>query len=170
MRDPCEQIFDEEHRELLAFEEDTVLFPLEEGVSISNHVNTYTKLLTDLANVDVVIEEENKAFILLSSILNKGYETFVVTLINGRTSLSYSDVTTTLVNLELIRKDKEYFGGTLVKALTVRGRSQNQRGEHRGSSKSKSRYDNRSLTREQYAFCKLVIGRKIVSSLKIRTS
>jgi len=36
----------------------------------------------------------------------------------------------------------------------VRGRSPNQRGENRGRSKSRSRYSNRSLTRDQCAFCK----------------
>ena len=59
-------------------------------------MNTYTKLLADLVNVDVVIKEKDKALILLSSLPNEGYETFVLTLMNERTSLSYSEVTTTL--------------------------------------------------------------------------
>jgi len=129
--DPCEQIFDEEHRESLAFERETVSFPVEEGGSISDHINTYTKLLADLANVNVVIDEENKALILLNSLPDEGYETFVCTLINGRTSLSYSEVTTALVNLELRRKDKEFLGGTSTETLTVRERSLNQRGGYR---------------------------------------
>jgi len=44
--------------------------------------------------VDGVIDDEDKALILLSSLPDEGYETFVPTLINGRTSLSYSEVTT----------------------------------------------------------------------------
>jgi len=143
MWDPCEQILDEERRESLAFEKETVSFPIEEGVSISDHINTYTKLLADLANIDVVIDEEDKALILLSSLPD-----------NGRTSLSYSEVTTTLVNLGLRRKDKKSFGSTSVEALTVRGRSPNQRGEYRGRSKSRSRYGNHSLTYDQCTFCK----------------
>jgi len=99
--DPCEQIFEEERRESLAFEKETVSFLVEKGVSISGHINTYTKLLADLANVDVVIEEEDKALILLSSLLDEGYETFVITLINGRTSLKYSEVTTAIVKIKL---------------------------------------------------------------------
>jgi len=47
------------------------------------------------------------SLILLSSLLDEGYETFMLILINGRTSLSYKEVTTALVNLELRRKDKE---------------------------------------------------------------
>ena len=65
------------------------------------------KPLADLANLDVVIEDEDKALILLSSLPDEGYEIFVLTLINGRTPLSYSEVITALVNLELRRKDKE---------------------------------------------------------------
>ena len=54
-----------------------------------------------------MIDEEVKAFILLRSHLDEGYETFVLTLINGRTSFSYKEVTTALVNLELRKKDKK---------------------------------------------------------------
>ena len=74
--------------------------------SISDHINTYTKLLVDLANVDVVIEEEDKVLILLSSLLDEGYETFVLTSINGRTSFSYAMITMALVNLELREKTR----------------------------------------------------------------
>ena len=47
-------------------------------------MNNYTKLLTDLVNVDVDIEEENKALILLNSLLDKEYETFILILINEK--------------------------------------------------------------------------------------
>ena len=57
--------------------------------------------------MDVVIEDEDKALILLSSLPDEGNETFVLTLINGRTSFSYNEITAALVNLELRRKDKE---------------------------------------------------------------
>jgi len=48
-------------------------------------MNNYTKLLTELVNVDVSIEEEDKALILLNSRPDEEYETFVLTLINGNT-------------------------------------------------------------------------------------
>ena len=70
-----------------ALEKKTILFPIEEGVSISDHINNYTKLLADFANVDVVIDDEDKTLILLSFLPDEGYETFALTLINGRTSL-----------------------------------------------------------------------------------
>ena len=51
-------------------------FQVKRGILISEYMNNYTKLLVDLANVDVVIEEEDNALILLSSLLDKDYETF----------------------------------------------------------------------------------------------
>ena len=54
-----------------------------------------------------MIEDEDKALILLSSISDKGYETFLLTLINRRIPLRYSEVITALVNRELRRKDKK---------------------------------------------------------------
>ena len=50
-------------------------------------MNNYTKLLADLANVDEVIMDEDKALILLSSLPDEEYETFVLTLINEHSSI-----------------------------------------------------------------------------------
>jgi len=47
-------------------------------------MNDYIKFLIDLINVDVDIEEEDKALILLNSLPDEEYETFVLTLINGK--------------------------------------------------------------------------------------
>jgi len=69
-------------------------------------MNYYTKLLTDLVNVDVNIEKEDKELILLNSLPDEEYETFVLTLINGRQSLNYNDVSAALINYEVRRKDK----------------------------------------------------------------
>jgi len=96
-------------------------FQLKRGTSISDHINIYTKLLTNLANLNVVIEDEDKSLILLSFFTDEGYETFVLTLINGKTSLSYSEVTIALMNFELKRKDNECFtSDTSAKVLTAR--------------------------------------------------
>ena len=106
-------------------------FQLKGEISISDHINNYTKLLANLANLDVVIEYEYKALILLSSLPDERYETFVLTLINVRTSLSYSEMTTALVNLELRRKDKECStSDTSAEVWAARGSSPNRRREN----------------------------------------
>ena len=84
-------------------------FQLKKKISIGDHINNYTKLLTDLANVDEVIKDEDKALNFLSSLPGEEYETFVLTLINSKSSLNNNDVSATLVNHEVRRKDKESF-------------------------------------------------------------
>ena len=80
-------------------------------------MNKYTKLLTDLANVDVKIEEEDKALILLNSLPDEEYATFTLTLINGKQTLNYSDVSAALVNYEVRRQDKLFFLGYISRGV-----------------------------------------------------
>jgi len=72
-------------------------------------MNDYAKLLTDLVDVNVKIEEEDKALILPNSLPDEEYETFVLTLINGKYLLNYNDVSAALVNYEVRKKDKQSF-------------------------------------------------------------
>jgi len=87
----------------------------------------------------VDIEEEDNAVILLSSLPDEEYETFVLTLINGRQSLNYNDVSAALVNYEVRKKDKQSSSSsTSAEVLVVRGRGSNQKGKGiRGRSKSR---------------------------------
>jgi len=129
-------------------------FQIQIGCSINEHLNRYRKLLTDLVNVDVEIDEEDKAVILLNSLPREEYETFTLTLINGRKSLNYSEVSAALVSYEARRQDRlSTSGNTTAEALTVRGRSSNRKGrDFQGSSKSRSGF--RDLKRNQCAWCK----------------
>ena len=63
-------------------------FQMQRGCSINEHLNRYTRLLTDLLNVDMETNEEDKAVILLNSLPRKKYETFTLKLINRRKSLN----------------------------------------------------------------------------------
>ena len=47
-------------------------------------MNNYTKIFANLVNVEVMIEEEEKVLILLGSLPNEDYETFVLSLINSK--------------------------------------------------------------------------------------
>ena len=53
-----------------------------------------------------MIKDEDKALILLNSPPNEEYETFVLILINDKSSLSYNDVSAALVNQEVRNKNK----------------------------------------------------------------
>jgi len=62
------KISDEQYRVSTTSKEEALSLSLEEGLSIAEHMNNYIKFLTDLVNVDVNIEEEDKALILLNSL------------------------------------------------------------------------------------------------------
>ena len=80
--------------------------------------------------MDVKIEEEDKPLILLNSLPEQEYETFILTLINGKQTLNYNDVSVALVNSEVRRKDKySSSNGTSAEVLMVRGRCSNQKGK-----------------------------------------
>ena len=60
----------------------------------------------------------------------EGYETFVLTLINEKQSFNYNDMSATLVNYEVRRKEKQSSSNsTLAEALVVRSRGSNQKGK-----------------------------------------
>ena len=102
-------------------------FQLKKGIPIGEHMNNYTKLLADLANVDELIKNEDNALILLSSLLDDEYKIFILILINDKSSLSYDEVLSALVNHKLRRKDKESFSSKSTEVLTVRGRRSNRK-------------------------------------------
>ena len=73
--------------------------------------------------MDVKIDEEDKAVILLNYLPEKEYETFTLTLINDRQSLNYNEVYAVFVNYEVRRQDRlSSSTSTTAEALAVRGR------------------------------------------------
>ena len=70
-------------------------------------MNSYTKLLTDLVNVDMEIDKEDKAVILLNSLPEEEYKTFTLILINERKLINYNEVSAALMNYEVRRHDSE---------------------------------------------------------------
>lgn len=59
---------------------------MEEGRDLRRHVDDFNKVILDLKNIDIKIEEEDHAILLLSS-LPKTYEHFVDTMLYGKESL-----------------------------------------------------------------------------------
>ncbi|GJU42490.1 hypothetical protein Tco_1195447 [Tanacetum coccineum] len=71
------------------------------GTKLDDHIDEFNKLILDLANIDIEIEDEDQAFMLTSS-----YENFVETLLYGRESLTMEDVLVTLKTRELKKRTK----------------------------------------------------------------
>ena len=130
------------------------LFRMQRGSTVNEHINRYTKLLTDLMNVDVKVEEEDKAVILLNSLPPEEYETFTMTFINGRHTLVYDEVSSALMSYET-RKNERHSGqsSSVAEALEVRSRSSSRKGREMGG-RSKSRPGFKDLKRNQCIFCR----------------
>ena len=142
-------------------------FQLKRELFIDEHMNNYMKLLADLINVDVEVEEDDEAVIFLNSLPYKEYGTFVLNLINGKQTLNYSDVSAALINYEARWKDKQSSSnGTSTEALTVRGKGSNRKGKGERE-RSKSRSNFRDLKKNQCALCKK-LGYWKIDCLKIK--
>jgi hypothetical protein len=96
-----------------------------EGISMPEHLNNLNKILADLQNLDVNIDDEDKAVVLINS-LPDTYEHLATTLMYGKDSLKFDDVSNALTNDEYRRKDKQAHSSEISGisgALTVRSRS-----------------------------------------------
>ncbi|KAH9650271.1 hypothetical protein KPL70_026312 [Citrus sinensis] len=65
-------------------------FSMKEGVAIKDHLDEFNKLILDIENVNIDLEEEDRALIMLSS-LPDSFEHFVDTLLYGRQTLTLKD-------------------------------------------------------------------------------
>ncbi|GKB43117.1 retrovirus-related pol polyprotein from transposon TNT 1-94 [Tanacetum coccineum] len=88
------------------------------GKKLSEHIDEFNKLIGDLANIEVDIDDEDQALMLLTS-LPSSYDNFVETLIYGRESLTLEDVLSSLNSRELKKRTNAKDDGD---GLYVRGR------------------------------------------------
>ncbi|GJS59265.1 hypothetical protein Tco_0654049 [Tanacetum coccineum] len=96
------------------------------GTKLGDHIDEFNKLTLDLANIDIEIEDEDQALMLLTS-LSSSYENYVETLLYGRESLTMEDVLATLNSREL-KKRTEVTKEEAGDGLYVRGRSDHSEG------------------------------------------
>jgi len=130
-------------------------FQHKKGTFMNEHLNDFNKMIADLKNLDVEIDDEDKALLLLNSLPNT-YEHLVTILLYGKEKIKFIDVSNALVNNEYQNKDQIVHKESTSEALTIRGRTNPRRFRGRGRSRSKSRGESsnrRYLTKDEYAFC-----------------
>ncbi|BBG97689.1 DEAD/DEAH box RNA helicase family protein [Prunus dulcis] len=132
-------------------------FQYRSGISMHEHLNDYNKILADLANLDVIIPDEDKALCLLNS-LPDDYDHLTTTLLYGKSEVKLDEVSAALVNHEC-RKKEQKTQNSQTEALVARGRTEERKSGKRGKSRSKSR-GNFLLKMNVPFVAKRVIGRK----------
>lgn len=96
---------------------------MQEGTPLRDHLDKLNKILLDLRNIDVKVEDEDAALILLVS-LPESYENFVESFITGKDNLSLEDVRSALHS----REDRHQTTGSATEGqasgLFVKGKGQ----------------------------------------------
>ena len=72
---------------------------MQEGSDLAEHINIFTQLIDDLRKVDVKIDDEDRAIILLCS-LPGSYEHLVTTLTYGKYDVKLDKIVTALLGHE----------------------------------------------------------------------
>src|SRR3954465_2689939 len=76
---------------------------MKEGTPILQHLNLFNKIVSDLLALEVKLEEEDKALLLLCS-LPPSYDHLVTTIMYGNKTLELEDGRAVLINNEIMKK------------------------------------------------------------------
>ena len=115
---------------------------------MNEHLNSFNKILANLQNLDVEINDEDKALLFLNS-LSDTYENLNTTLLYGKDEIKFNDVYNSLMNNEVWKKDQDSHRYSTSEVFTTRGRSNTQKCGERGKSHLKSK--GRSASRRHLA-------------------
>ncbi|KAH9745767.1 CCHC-type domain-containing protein [Citrus sinensis] len=125
-------------------------FSMKEGTVMKDHLDEFNKLILDLENVSIILEDEDMALILLSS-LPDSYEHFVDTLLYGRQTLTLKDVKNALESKDLKKRadGKEQIAGD---GLVAKAKIEKMMYKDKNNKNQKEKQDKKKKKRKCY-FC-----------------
>ena len=119
-------------------------FKLMPGKSIEDHLDDFNKIIIDLENIEIRVEDEDQAIIVLNSLPTESYEHFVDTMMYGRESLTLEEVQNALMSKEMKRKaelKKDDNGdGLYVHGKNFKKQNKNQDGQNKVQGKTESKF------------------------------
>ena len=108
---------------------------MEDGDSVTDHLNVFNTLVSQLVSVDIKMEEEDKCITLLCS-LPDSWDNLVVAIGSStKSALKFEDIVSSLLSEEMRRKSME---SQSANALSMRSGHTKERGRYTGG-RSKSR-------------------------------
>ncbi|KAK8916497.1 hypothetical protein KSP39_PZI022667 [Platanthera zijinensis] len=102
---------------------------MSDGAQLLDHLNVFNKLVSQLRNMDVKVEEEDQTLLLLSS-LPRSFDHLVTTILYGKDTLKMEEVVTMLLSNE----KRSSSGLSASEGLLVKSRDPS-RGRSRGGGK-----------------------------------
>lgn len=125
---------------------------MKEGGIVSNHLNEFNTLVTQLVLVDISLDDEIKAILLLCSLPNswEGVVLVVSTSVATKNKLKFDDVVATLPNKDMRRKNQETSFGEALTTVS-RGRPRNK---GKDNTRRRSKYVKRSKSRGRIDDCR----------------
>eukprot|EP00253_Pinus_taeda_P002100 PITA_02100 len=108
---------------------------MKDGDSVTEHLNAFNTMVSQLASVDIKISDEDKCISLLCS-LRDSWDSMVIAIGSNATALQFDEIVSSLLMEEMRQKNIESQNGN---ALSIRGQSQNRNKNKSSSGRSKSR-------------------------------
>ena len=122
-------------------------FQYKSGTTMNDHITIFDSLVTDLLNLHEKVSDVDKALILLAYLPTE-YEHLIVSMLNGKETITFKKVTTALYSNDIRKNDKLEHRSSTGEAHTVRGHNQSRKPRRRGRSQSKGK-----LAKDECAFC-----------------
>ncbi|RVW67999.1 Retrovirus-related Pol polyprotein from transposon TNT 1-94 [Vitis vinifera] len=114
-----------------------------EGLDLSQHINVFNQIISDLKRIDVKFEDEDKALMLLNSFpASSMYENLVTTLMWRKETLDLEEITCILLGINQMKKanyESSQGEGLVAKSNQERERNKFQSELSNNKSRSKSR-------------------------------
>ncbi|KAG6390907.1 hypothetical protein SASPL_148652 [Salvia splendens] len=110
----------------------------QEGKPLRDHLENLNKILLDLRNVEVKVEDEDAALILLVSLL-KSYKNFVESFMTGKETLSLEDVRSVIHVREYRQQATSSATESQASGLSAMGTGQKKSGKKKSKSKGGSK-------------------------------
>eukprot|EP00253_Pinus_taeda_P029934 PITA_29934 len=118
---------------------------MKDGDSVTEHLNAFNTVESQLLSVDIKISDEDKCISLLCS-LPDSWDSLVIAIGSNATALQFGEIVSALLTEEMRRKKMENQNGD---AFSVRGWSHNRSKNKSSSGRSKSRGRSKSPGKPQ---------------------
>jgi len=79
---------------------------MKDGDSVTEHLNTFNTMVSQLASIDIKVSDEDKCISLLCS-LTDSWDSLVITIGSNATTLQFDEIVSSLLREEMRRKNME---------------------------------------------------------------